>query len=522
MQDAISPEFPEFSGSGTGVCTKLDVPSRIRKVGEQVGGKAGSRFLAAYALVYFISSEIIHGSPYGVNYVYQAHLPLTPTLEDFEDATVKQLEDLLLAVSHAVAGYVSTFFRSQGMQAPYQYSAFCEHYRRWRQQLTTSMRQTHTPGERLFIDYAGQTVGVTDGSTGEIRNAQVFVAVLGASNYTYIEATWSQQLPDWIGSHVRALAFFGGCTELWVPDNLRSGVTKASRYEPDVNPTYHDLAEHYGVAVLPARARRPKDKAKVENGVLVVTRWVLARLRHQRFFSLNELNRSLRTLLTDLNQRPFKKLPGSRASAFAEMDQPALRALPEQHYEYAEWKVARVGVDYHVEVDGHYYSVPCQHARAQVDVRMTRSTVEVFQRGQRIASHAQCAFKGRHTTVAAHMPPAHREVAGWNAQTLTARAEAVGPRCAVLVERLLVQRQHPQQAFRSCLGVLSLGQKYGIGRLEAACARALKHSAVSWKSVQAILKNNLDLQQQDAQRTLDLPEHENLRGAAYYQSSQIH
>jgi transposase len=249
-------------------------------------------------------------------------------------------------------------------------------------------------GERLFIDYAGQTVGITDGSTGEIREAQIFVAVLGASNYTYLEATWSQQLPDWIGSHVRALDFFGGCTELWVPDNLRSGVSKASRYEPDLNPTYHDLAEHYGVAVLPARARRPKDKAKVENGVLVVTRWVLGRLRHQRFFSLNELNRSLRTLLLDLNQRPFKKLPGCRASAFAEMDQPALRPLPQQRYEYAEWKVARVGVDYHVEIDGHYYSVPCQHARVQVDVRVTKATVEIFQRGQRIASHALLHLQG--------------------------------------------------------------------------------------------------------------------------------
>jgi transposase len=403
-----------------------------------------------------------------------------------------------------------------------QYSAFCDHYRRWRQQLTLSMRQTHTPGERLFVDYAGQTVGVTNGTTGEIRDAQIFVAVLGASNYTYLEATWSQQLPDWIGSHVRALEFFGGCTELWVPDNLRSGVTKASRYEPDLNPTYHDLAEHYGVAVLPARARRPKDKAKVENGVLVITRWVLARLRHQRFFSLNELNRVLRTLLLDLNRRPFKKLPGCRASAFAEMDQPALRPLPQRRYEYAEWKVARVGIDYHVEIDGHYYSVPCEHARVQVDVRVTKATVEVFQRGQRIASHAYCTVKGRHTTIDAHMPAAHREVAGWNAATLTERAAAIGPRCAVLVERLLHQRRHPQQAYRSCLGVLSLGQRYGVERLEAACARALKHGAASWKSVQAILKNGLDQQPQGVQRTLDLPEHENLRGAAYYQSHQLH
>jgi transposase len=404
----------------------------------------------------------------------------------------------------------------------FQYSAFCEHYRRWRQRLTLSMRQTHTPGEKLFIDYAGQTVSVTDGGTGEIREAQVFVAVLGASNYTFIEATWSQQLPDWIGSHVRALDFFGGCTELWVPDNLRSGVSKASRYEPDINPTYHDLAEHYDVAVLPARARRPKDKAKVENGVLVVTRWVLARLRHQRFFSLNELNRALRTLLADLNDRPFKKLPGCRASAFAEMDQPALRALPALPYEYAAWKVARVGVDYHVEVDGHFYSVPCQHARAQTDVRVTKATIEIFLRGQRVASHACSTFKGRHTTIDAHMPAAHREVAGWNADTLSTRAAAIGPRCEILVGRLLSQRRHPQQAFRSCLGVLSLGQKYGIERLEAACARALKHSAVSWKSVQAILKNGLDQEPQGPQRTLDLPEHENLRGATYYQSNQVH
>lgn len=404
----------------------------------------------------------------------------------------------------------------------FQYSAFCDHYRRWRCRLSLSMRQTHTPGEKLFIDYAGQTVSVTDGATGEIRQAQIFVAVLGASNYTYIEATWSQQLPDWIGSHVRALNFFGGSTELWVPDNLRSGVSKALRYEPDINPTYHDLATHYGVAVLPARARHPKDKAKVENGVLIVSRWVLARLRHQRFFSLNELNRALRVLLKDLNQRPFKKLPGCRASAFAEMDQPALRALPQQPYEYAEWKLARVGIDYHVEVDGHYYSVPYRHAREQVEVRMTAATIEVFHRGQRLASHVCSPFKGRHTTIDEHMPPAHREVAGWNADTLSQQAVAIGPRCAVLVERLLHGRRHPQQAFRSCLGVLRLGQQYGIERLEAACARALKHNAVSWKSLQSILKNGLDLQPQGPQRSLDLPEHENLRGAAYYQSKHLH
>ena len=402
----------------------------------------------------------------------------------------------------------------------FQYSAFCEHYRRWRQHLSLSMRQTHTPGEKLFIDYAGPTVEVTEMHTGEIRQAQIFVAVLGASNYTYIEATWSQKLPDWIGSHVRALDFFGGATELWVPDNLRSGVSRASRYEPDINPTYQDLATHYDVAVLPARARKPKDKAKVENGVLIVERWVLARLRLQRFFSLGELNRMLRTLLTDLNQRPFKKLPGSRASAFAEMDQPALRALPLSAYEYAEWKLARVGVDYHVEADGHYYSVPCLHARQQVDVRLTAAIVEIFQRGVRLASHTRCAFKGRHTTIDAHMPPAHRAMAGVNAESLRSQAAAIGARTEALVERLLHQRRHPQQAFRSCLGVLQLGRQYGNARLEAACARALKYNAVSWKSLQSILKHGLDQQAPDEhQRVLELPEHENVRGAAYYQSN---
>ena len=402
----------------------------------------------------------------------------------------------------------------------FQYSAFCEHYRRWRQHLSLSMRQTHTPGERLFIDYAGPTVGITEMESGEIRQAQIFVAVLGASNYTYIEATWSQQLPDWIGSHVRALDFFGGATELWVPDNLRSGISKASRYEPDINPTYQDLAMHYDVAVLPARARKPKDKSKVENGVLIVERWVLARLRHQRFFSLNELNRMLRTLLADLNQRPFKRLPGSRASAFAEMDQPALRALPLKLYEYAEWRLARVGVDYHVEADGHYYSVPCQHARQQVDVRLTASVVELFQRGVRLSSHVRSEFKGRHTTIDAHMPPAHRAMAGINAESLLRQAAAIGPHTETLVERLLHQRRHPQQAFRSCLGVLQLARQFGVVRLEAACVRALKHNAVSWKSLQSILKNGLDQQVPDAgERALDLPEHENVRGAAYYKSN---
>lgn len=300
----------------------------------------------------------------------------------------------------------------------YRYSSFCAHYRKWAGRLPVSMRQTHAPGEKLFIDYAGPTVPVINAMTGEIRQAAIFVAVLGASNYTYCEATWSQSLPDWIGSHVRTFEHINGVTALLVPDNLKSGVTTACFYDPEINPTYRDLATHYSTAVLPARPYRPKDKAKVEAGVLLVERWVLARLRNQRFFSLGELNRSIAELMTVLNNRPFKKLPGCRQSAFIELDRPALRPLPATRYEFAEWKVGKVGIDYHVEVIEHYYSVPYRFAREKVDARFTATTVEVFHRGTRIASHVRNDARGRHTTVDAHMTPAHLAVQGWNAPRL--------------------------------------------------------------------------------------------------------
>jgi transposase len=337
----------------------------------------------------------------------------------------------------------------------YRYSGFCEHYRAWQGKLTLTLRQTHVPGEKLFIDYAGPTVPVIDGASGEIRQAAIFVAVLGASNYTYVEATWSQSLPDWIGAHVRALEFFQGVPRLLVPDNLKSGVATACFFEPELNPTYRDLACHYGTAVLPARPRKPRDKAKVEAGVLLVERWVLARLRNARFFSLAELNRALADLLTRLNERPFKKLPGCRRGAFESLDRPALLPLPAQRFEFAQWKVARVGIDYHVEVLGHYYSVPHRHAREKVEVRLTATTVEVFQRGTRIASHARSLSTGRHTTLDAHMPAHHRAVSGWTPERLVCWANAVGPLTTTVVERVLHGRKHPRSratavAWASC------------------------------------------------------------------------
>jgi transposase len=295
----------------------------------------------------------------------------------------------------------------------YQYSWFCDHYRAWQGKLDVVMRQDHRAGEKLFVDYAGQSMPVVDRDTGEIHEAQIFVAVLGASNYTYAEATWTQGLPDWIGSHRRTFAFFGGVPELVVPDNLRAGVSKAQRYEPDTNPTYQDMAAHYGVAVLPTRVRRPRDKAKVEAGVLVVERWILAALRQRTFFSLAQLNAAIAGLLEKLNARPFKKLPGCRRAHFEAWDKPALKPLPAAPYEYAEWKKARVHIDYHVAVEGHYYSVPHALIKRQLDVRITQNTLECFYRGQRVASHRRSLHKGRHTTVPAHMPEAHRQVGEW-------------------------------------------------------------------------------------------------------------
>ena len=399
----------------------------------------------------------------------------------------------------------------------YRYSSFCEHYRRWVGTLAVSLRQTHVPGEKLFIDYAGPTVPIVDPMTGEIQTAAIFVAVLGASNYTYCEATWSQTLPDWIGSHIRTFEHLQGVTAILVPDNLKSGVTSACFYDPEINPTYLKLASHYATAVLPARPRHPKDKAKAEGGVLLVERWVLACLRHQRFFSLDELNQAIAVLMVKFNNKPFKKLPGCRLSAFAEMDKPALRPLPATRYEFAEWKVARVGIDYHVEVIGHYYSVPYRYAREKVDVRLTANIVELFLRGIRIASHARCDTLGHQSTLDAHRTPAHQAVMGWNAPRLLDWAERIGPHVQAVVQHVLNQRRHPQQGYRACLGILRLGKAYGDDRLEAACDRAIAIGAPSYSSLKSILKSGLDKKRasEPAQTCLP-PDHANVRGADYY------
>lgn len=398
-----------------------------------------------------------------------------------------------------------------------QYSYFCEAYRKWSGSLDRVMRQSHRAGEKLFVDYAGQTISVVDPRTGAVREAPVFVAVLGASNYTFAEATWTQTLPDWIGAHVRAFEVLGGVPEVVVPDNLKAAVTRAHRYEPELNRTYVALAEHYGFAVVPTRSARPRDKAKVEVGVQVVERWILARLRNQTFFSLAALNTAITELLQGLNQRPFKKLPGSRQSLFEALDQPALSALPTEPYEYAEWKLVRVNIDYHVEIDGHYYSVPYSLVKHQLEARLSAQTVELFHKAKRVASHRRSPNKGRHTTQAEHMPKAHRQYAEWTPQRIIRWASKAGEHTARVVEAILTSRAYPQQGYRSCLGLLRLGQRYGNERLDAACHRALTLGTCSYKSIESILKHDLDRQPlpntPTATRAID---HGNIRGPEYY------
>jgi transposase len=402
----------------------------------------------------------------------------------------------------------------------YQYSWFCQSYRDWAAHLDVTMRHEHRAGDKLFVDYAGQTVEVIDSETGDVHKAQIFVAVLGASNYTYAEATFSQKIEDWIGSHVRAFSYIGGVTEAVVPDNLRSGVSKACRYEPDINPTYNDLARHYQTVILPARVRKPRDKAKAEAGVLLVERWILARLRKHTFFNLADLNHEIKQLLKLLNSKPFKKLPGSRQSRFDEIDQPALKPLPASPYELAYWKKATVHLDYHVEVEGHYYSVPHTLVKKKLDIRYTQSTVECFHRNKRVASHLRDDRRGRHNTIKEHMPLNHQKYLEWTPERFKRWAAKIGPQTVVLTEMLLIKRTHPQQAYRSILGILRLGKAYGNTRLEAACNRALHINALSYSSIKSILKTGLDQKPIPEKQAKSKPvKHNNIRGAGYYADS---
>jgi transposase len=406
----------------------------------------------------------------------------------------------------------------EGQPDGFQYSQFCARYLSWARPLSATMRQAHPVGRSTFIDFSGSGVDIADPDTGECQKAVLFLAVLGASNLTYAEPVLHQDLPTWIGCHVRAFDYFGGTTEIWTPDNPRSGITKADRYEPILNRTYEALSAHYGAAVIPARPAKPRDKAKVEAGVLIASRWVLAALRNRTFYSMAELRTAVAELLERLNSRPMRLFKKSRRQLFEEIERAALRPLPARPYEYAEWSQPKVDISYHVRHDDHFYSVHFSLIGERLELRATETTIEIFRRGVRIESYPRSYEKGKYTTLKHHMPRAHLDQVDWTPERIIDWAKHTGPCCAALVRAIMESKAHPQQGFKACLGVLRLRKKYPPARIERAAARALHFRTLNSASVESILKHKLDQQQLPGEEPPQqaLPLHENIRGHRYY------
>jgi transposase len=401
----------------------------------------------------------------------------------------------------------------------YRYTQFCKIYSDWLAKQRISMRQVHKGGEKLFVDYSGKKPHIVDQLTGERTEVELFVSALGASSYTYAEATKTQKLADWLASHVRAFEYYEGVARSLVPDQLRSAVSGPCRYDPVINRSYLELAQHYGTFVLPARPRKPKDKAKVEVAVQVAQRWILAAIRNQTFFSLEALNARIRELLERLNNRPMKHLGGqSRRERFLLLDKPSLMPLPERRFELCEWKTVTPNIDYHVELHKHWYSVPYTLRGEQVDARLTASTVEIYFNRERVAAHVRSDEPYRFTTIKEHMPKAHQAQLEWNPTRLIGWGKSIGAKTGALIEAIITERPHPEHGYRTSLGILRL-ESYGKDRLEAACARALAMRLRSRRQIESVLKNGLDRMPLPALPQSDLTpavSHDNVRGAAYY------
>ena len=462
--------------------------------------------------------------------------PLDPALDDaaLEVKLYPPVSSLSKARALPVWGYVHRELRRKGVTLMllwqeykqdhpddgYHYSQFCEHYGRYKSQLDVVMRQEHRAGEKMFIDFSGDGIPITDPHTGVVWEAELLIAVLGASNYTFAEAFPSQKLPCWIEGHIHAYEYFEGVAKATVPDNTKTAVTHSCYYEPDLNTTYWDLARHYGTAILPARPRKPRDKAKVEGAVLIAQRWILAALRNHTFFRLEQANEAIAEKLEEYNRRRFQKLDTTRKELFETLDKPALLPLPGRRYEYADWSTPKVNIDYHVVVDQHYYSVPYQLVHQYLDARFTLTCVELLHKGRRVASHVRSFEKWKYTTLKEHMPKSHQRYLEWTPTRILEWAKKSGPKTAELAQEILNRRAYPEQGYRSCLGLLRLGKAYGKDRLEAACERALGLGAYSYKSVKSILSTGLDRQPlpqaKGAGNRVPL-NHKNIRGAAYYQ-----
>jgi transposase len=400
----------------------------------------------------------------------------------------------------------------------YRYSRFCELYQRWRSKLDVVLRQEHKAGEKLFVDWAGATIPIQDRHTGQVLQAPLFVATLGASSYTYAEAARDQQMAAWLRMHAHAFEYFGGIPALVVPDNAKTGVSKAHRYDPDLNPTYYNFALHCGFGIVPARPYKPRDKAKVENAVQVAERWIVAALRHRKFFSLDELNAAIRELLTKLNHRPFRRREGSRATVFQALDKSALKPLPQEPFDLSEWSRARVNIDYHVAFDSNLYSVPYNLVHELVEIRSTATTIEILHKSTRVASHLRSRGSGQVITNEEHRPQSHRAHLEWTPSRMIHWAETIGPNTARLFERILADKPHPEMGYRGCLGIIRLAGKYSAARVEAAAERALASGACRYKSIESILKNSLDqMPLSTPAPPSSTPPHDNIRGAEYFE-----
>lgn len=398
----------------------------------------------------------------------------------------------------------------------YQYSYFCEQYRHWKQKLNPVLRQTYPAGKFMQVDYAGQTMAITDAKTGEILKAYIFVAILAASNYTYAEAVLSLDLANWIACHCRAFEFFGGVTEILVPDNPKTGITHPCRYEPEINRSYAEMAAHYGIAIIPARPGKPKDKAKVETSVQIVERWILAKLRNLTFFSLDELNEAIEKELLALNQKPFQRLEGCRQSLYEELERPVLKPLPEQRFQFAEWKTLTVNIDYHVEVEKNFYSTPYQLVKEKVDVRISSGLIEILHKGKRVASHTRSFGVGKYCTLLEHRPTSHQKYLEWTPSRIINWAGDAGSYTGKLAQQILAQRPHAEQGYRSCLGLIRLGERYGKERLNAACKRALFFGTPQYQSIKSILEKGLDQVPLEKAPEPEPIMHQNIRGKEYF------
>jgi len=405
-------------------------------------------------------------------------------------------------------------YRSVNVEG-YQYSQFCERYARWAGRVNVTMRQDHRAGEKMFVDFSGDGIGLIDEQTGEVRKAKLFVAVLGGSNLTYVEAVLDESLPTWTRCHVNAFAYFAGVPELLVPDNLKSGVDRPNRYDALINRTYDDLARHYDTAVMPARARKPRDKAKAEQGVLLAQRWIIAALRNRRFTNINEIADAIEPLMEKLNNKPMRLLRKSRRQLFEEVERSTLKPLPDKQYEFATWARARVNIDYHIAFEGHFYSAPHQLVKEQLEVRATATTVELLLRNRRVASHARSYVRGGTTTQDAHMPAAHHEYKQWTPSRIEAWAAKSGPSVAAVARSIMESKSHPALGYRACLGIIRLGDRYGMDRLEKVCARAIELRACTYRNIDSMLRHNRD-RVADERVEAALPTHGNVRGAAYF------